>query len=274
MTIAISAPSGSLTHATYLIHQLQLGSADKRLSVIEEGVRRAAVVLLSRPPRTGRLKAQEGLDMVGKVGTDDLMSGLEVEEPYQPGQVREVPQLPPGMLIQFEPRLGGRDASKGNERLVDLEFGRLHCLPDLLRAKLLFALALNADAVPVWLDNQDIEATLVIALTAQLADLGPGVAALHKVGDNALELLGRQTLEGQHRRQRPQRRRVVDGAVGSTRRRGRRCRPTAAAVSSAASRFRTSASFAISRGRGRERPCSHRLTVCWLTSSRPPAPPG
>src|SRR6266699_3453623 len=130
------------------------------------------------------------------------------------------------MLVQFEPRFGRCNASKGDERLVDLELGRLQCLLDLLGAKLLLALALNADAVPARLNNQDVESALVIAPTAQLTDLGPRVAALHEVSDNAFKLLSRQTLEGQHRRQRPQRRRVIDRAAGSARRRGRRRRPT------------------------------------------------
>src|SRR6516164_2778752 len=69
----------------------QLGPADEGLPMVEEGVRRAAVILLGRPPRAGWLEAQESLHVVGKVGTNDLMSSLGVEAPYQPGQVREIP---------------------------------------------------------------------------------------------------------------------------------------------------------------------------------------
>ena len=124
----------------------------------------------------------------------------------------------PECLSKLEARFGRGDTSKGDERLVrDGKFSRLHCLLDLLRTLLLLALTLNADADgAVRLNNEDIEAALVIALTAQLADLGSRVAALHKVRDDALELFGRQTLEGQHRRQVPQRRRVVDRAAGAT----------------------------------------------------------
>ena len=102
------------------------------------------------------------------------------------------------MLVQLEPRFSRRHTGKGYERFVYLEFGRLHCFPDLLRTKLLFALALDADPVSVWLNDEEIEAALVIALTAQLADLCLGIAALHEVGNDALELLSGQALEGQY----------------------------------------------------------------------------
>ena len=52
----------------------------------------------------------------------------------------------------------------------------------------------------VRLNDEDIEAALVIALTAQLADLCPGIATLHEVGNDALELFRGQALEGQYRR--------------------------------------------------------------------------
>ena len=66
----------------------ELGTADEGLPVVEESMRRAAVVLLGRSPHAEGFEAQEGLDMIGEIGADDLMSGLGLEEPHQSGQVR------------------------------------------------------------------------------------------------------------------------------------------------------------------------------------------
>ena len=57
---------------------------------------------------------------------------------------------------------------------------------------------------PSGLNNEDVKAAL--SSPCRPTDyLRPWISTFHEIGDNSLELLGRQTLEGQHRCQRPPR---------------------------------------------------------------------
>ncbi len=154
-----------------------------------------SVKLVDRHPWTGRRHAKERLDMAGEVGSHQIEGTLRRELANLSRQVGLIPQQPTRVLLHLEASIGGRCASQRDDRFGHVELGCRNGLGQLLRPELLLAFALHGAAPAVRMHHQDVEAALIVALSAQLADLGVGKPTLEQFGHESLKVVGRQAVE-------------------------------------------------------------------------------